>query len=125
MGHVIAIDVGGTHLRAAAYSPDSQTPLKHLRTKTHAPNETIFDRMTALIDAVWPGEVDAIGVSSPGPLDSRTGVVMATPNIQKFSFLQCYRILGLTSNFGRNQSRSIYQKLLNIIRPFMEWKRIC
>ncbi|OIN90200.1 MAG: hypothetical protein AUJ21_08595 [Anaerolineae bacterium CG1_02_58_13] len=84
MGHVIAIDVGGTHLRAAAYAPDSQIPLKHQRTKSHAPDEKIFDRMAALVEAVWPGEVDAIGVSSPGPLDSRTGVVMATPNIKEW-----------------------------------------
>jgi glucokinase len=84
MGHVIAIDVGGTHLRAAAYAPDSRIPLQHQRTKTHAPNEKIFDRMTALVESVWPGEVDAIGVSSPGPLDSRTGVVMTTPNIKEW-----------------------------------------
>ncbi len=48
MGYVIAIDVGGTHLRAAAYAPESQIPLKHQRTKSHAPNEKIFDRMAAL-----------------------------------------------------------------------------
>jgi glucokinase len=84
MGHVIAIDVGGTHLRAAAYSAENRSPLKHLRTKSHAPNETVFDRMTALIEDVWPGDVDAIGVSSPGPLDSRTGVVMSTPNIREW-----------------------------------------
>lgn len=84
MGHVIAIDVGGTHLRVAAYSSNNQTPVKHQRIKTHAPNEKVFDRMTALINAIWPGDVDAIGVSSPGPLDSRTGVVMSTPNIKEW-----------------------------------------
>lgn len=84
MGHVIAIDVGGTHLRAAAYAPDSQIPIRVQRVKTHAPNEKIFDRMAALVEAIWPAEVDAIGVSSPGPLDSRTGVVMTTPNIKEW-----------------------------------------
>jgi glucokinase len=84
MGHVIAIDVGGTHLRAAVYAPNSQIPLQRQRTKTHAPDEKVFDRMAALVESIWPGDVDAIGVSSPGPLDSHTGVVMATPNIKEW-----------------------------------------
>lgn len=96
MGHVIAIDVGGTHLRAAAYAPDSQIPLKLQRTKTHAPDEKIFDRMAALVESVWPGEVDAIGVSSPGPLDSRTGIVMAPPNMKE------WRDFPLTANLMKH-----------------------
>ena len=86
MGHVIAIDIGGTHMRAAVYAPESQIPVTHQRIKSHAPNEKIFDRLTSLIEKVWPtGEaVDAIGVSSPGPLDPHSGVVMATPNIKEW-----------------------------------------
>ncbi|HSQ39299.1 MAG TPA: ROK family protein [Anaerolineales bacterium] len=84
MGHVISIDVGGTHMRAAAYAPNSQIHIQHQRIKTHAPDEKVFDRMAALVESIWPGDVDAIGVSSPGPLDSRTGVVMATPNIKEW-----------------------------------------
>ena len=86
MGHVIAIDIGGTHMRAAVFAPESQTPLTHQRIKSHAPNEKVFDRLTQLIGRVWPqGEtVDAIGVSSPGPLDPHTGVVMTTPNIKEW-----------------------------------------
>lgn len=84
MGYVIAIDVGGTHLRAAAYAKDSQVPDRHERIKSHAPEEKVIDRMLDLVDGIWPGDVDAIGVSSPGPLDSHTGVVMATPNIKEW-----------------------------------------
>ena len=98
MGHVIAIDVGGTHLRAAVYAPNSQIPLQHQRTKTHAPNEKIFDRMAALVESVWQGDVIAIGVSSPGPLDSRTGVVMATPNIKEWQNFPL--TANLTERFG-------------------------
>lgn len=85
MGNVISIDVGGTHLRVAAYAQDSQIPLKLQRTTTHATNEKIFDRITALVESVWPGSVDAIGVSSPGPLDSRTGIVMAPPYMKEWN----------------------------------------
>lgn len=84
MGHVIAIDVGGTHLRAAAYACNSQIPIQHRRIETHAPGERIFDRMAALVEAIWPGEVEAIGVSSPGPLDPRAGIVMAPPNMKEW-----------------------------------------
>jgi glucokinase len=84
MGYVIAIDVGGTHLRAAVYAHDSQVPIKHERIKSHAPDEKVFDRMLDMVEGIWPGDVDAIGVSSPGPLDSHTGVVMATPNIKEW-----------------------------------------
>mgnify|MGYP001434165068 CR=1 FL=1 len=84
MGYVISIDVGGTHLRAATYAHDSQVPTNHQRIQSHAPGEKVFDRMLGLVEQIWPGEVDAIGVSSPGPLDSHTGVVMATPNIKEW-----------------------------------------
>jgi glucokinase len=86
MGYVIAIDIGGTQMRAAVYASESQTPLTHQRIKSHAPNEKVFDRLTGLIETIWPknGTVDAIGVSSPGPLDPHTGVVMTTPNIKEW-----------------------------------------
>jgi glucokinase len=84
MGYVIAIDVGGTHLRAAAYAQDTQIPERHQRIKSQVPGEAVFDRMVKLVEEVWLEDVDAIGVSSPGPLDSHTGVVMATPNIKEW-----------------------------------------
>ena len=86
MGIVIAVDIGGTHLRAAGYTPQSQSASIHRRIKSHASGETVFQRLTKLIEEVWPkdGRVDAIGVSSPGPLDPHAGVVMATPNIKEW-----------------------------------------
>jgi glucokinase len=86
MGIVIAVDVGGTHMRAAAYSPESQTPLKHRRCETHAPTEKVFDRIVALVESVWTGDtkVHSIGVSSPGPLDPHHGMILDTPNIPEW-----------------------------------------
>jgi len=84
MGHVISIDVGGTHLRAATYAQDSQIPVKCQRIKSQAPGEKVIDRMLKLVEEIWLDGVDAIGVSSPGPLDPHTGVVMATPNIKEW-----------------------------------------
>ena len=86
MGYVIAIDIGGTRLRAAAYAPKSQTPVQLERIQSHAPGEKVFDRLVALVQSVWPtnGTVEAIGVSAPGPLDPHSGVVMTTPNIKEW-----------------------------------------
>ena len=42
----------------------------------------VFERLTALIDSVWPAEpVDAISVAAPGPLNPYTGIIVSTPNI--------------------------------------------
>jgi glucokinase len=100
MGNVIAIDIGGTQLRAALYAPGSQTPVQLQRIQSHAPGEKVFDRLVGLVDSVWPkdGTVEAIGVSAPGPLDPRTGVVMTTPNIKEW---RDYPLTGnLTGRFG-------------------------
>jgi len=42
--------------------------------------------MEALIESIWPkkGNVTAIGVASPGPLDPYTGYILKTPNIKEW-----------------------------------------
>ena len=86
MGTVIAVDVGGTHLRAAAYPPEGESPLKQQRIETHSAGDSVFERMAALVRSIWPaeGRVTAIGVSSPGPLDPHRGVILDTPNIPEW-----------------------------------------
>ena len=116
MGHVIAIDVGGTHLRAAAYAPESQIPVTHQRVKTHAPDQSIFDRMAALVESTWKDDVAAIGVSSPGPLDSRAGVVMATPNIKE------WRNFPLTANLMRRFGVPVFLDNDANLAGLAEWK---
>src|SRR5512143_2463700 len=86
MGQVIAVDLGGTQVRAAAYPSESETPVKHRRIGTHAPNEEVFTRIVGLVQSVWPeeDEVRAIGLSSPGPLDPHQGIILDTPNIPEW-----------------------------------------
>jgi len=85
MGTIIAVDIGGTHLRAAAYESEQFKPSAHQRVKTLANEPGIFDRMVKAIEEVWPHhqKVDAIGVASPGPLDPHTGYLLSTPNIKQ------------------------------------------
>jgi len=81
----VSVDIGGTQMRAAAYLADGLQPLRLEKTPTHGQGP-VYDRLEQLIAAVWPadGQVSAIGVACPGPLDPRAGVVIASPNIPEW-----------------------------------------
>jgi glucokinase len=83
MSQLIAVDIGGTQLRAACYKPNSLTPLRIERTATRHSTETALERLTALVSHIWPQDEDvaAIGVAAPGPLDPYEGIVFEAPNI--------------------------------------------
>jgi len=86
MSTFVAVDIGGTHIRAAAYETDNTTPLTHERTRSHAQQPGTYDRLVGVIEKAWPQQrsIKAIGMASPGPLDPKTGVVLATPNIPEW-----------------------------------------
>lgn len=83
---VIAVDLGGTHIRVAIVS-DNGEMIHRDAIPTNASNgpDSVIQRMSDLIEHVV-GEVAIdpaapIGVASPGPLDARTGTVLYTPNL--------------------------------------------
>jgi len=81
----VAIDIGGTHIRVAAYEPDSTKPVAHTRVPSLANQPGVFDRLAQAAESIWPREkVDAIGIASPGPLDPHTGIILDTPNIKEW-----------------------------------------
>jgi glucokinase len=85
MSLIVAVDIGGTQIRAAAYEPHSITPFAQKKTRTRASEPGVFDRLVQAIEAVWqPGNVDGIGIASPGPLDPHTGTILDTPNIKEW-----------------------------------------
>ena len=86
MGRIIAIDAGGTHLRAALYEPENTQPIAHQRVDTRNDEPGVYKRLEAVVESVWPkdGKVDAIGIASPGPLDPHTGYILKTPNIKEW-----------------------------------------
>ena len=82
---IIAVDLGGTQLRAARYD---ETLFQHARqralTDAHEGQEAVLARMKSIISQVMPknrGAVQAIGISAPGPLNNKTGVVVSPPNL--------------------------------------------
>lgn len=86
MSVFVAVDIGGTHIRVAAYESNNLTPLVHKRTRSYAKKPGTFDRLVKAIESAWPDNhtVKAIGMASPGPLDPSTGIVLATPNIPEW-----------------------------------------
>jgi glucokinase len=86
MGTIVAVDIGGTHMRAALYEPENPQPITHQRIQTHTEETGVYGRMETLIESIWPndGQVLAIGVASPGPLDPHTGYILKTPNIREW-----------------------------------------
>lgn len=82
MPTIIAVDIGGTQMRAASYAPDQIKPIKQKKIPTLASTPGGLERLLHVIEEVLPtGEdVAAIGLGSPGPLDPHTGYLLAPPN---------------------------------------------
>ena len=91
MQFVLGIDIGGTNLVAGAVSTDG-TELLGLETEPTRPETGADDvigrilaqagRVRRVVQETRPGaEVIGVGIGSPGPLDTRTGVVLLTPNL--------------------------------------------
>jgi glucokinase len=83
----IAVDIGGTRMRAASYSSDSLTPDKLNRIKTRKKKTAPLERLESLIASVWPDDdhVAGIGIAVPGPINTATGVIETAPNIPELS----------------------------------------
>ena len=84
MSNYIAIDIGGTQIRAGLYPPDSLIPIKLERTSTRHPSSTPLERLIDLIASIWPTDdkIACIGAAAPGPIDPRSGIIHEAPNIQ-------------------------------------------
>ena len=90
MNTYIAVDLGGTNIRAARYTP-SGVLLARAKRPTQPPgtDEPLLVRVAATIAEVLPGETDkvngvlvkAISIGAPGPLNPHTGVVLRAPNL--------------------------------------------
>jgi glucokinase len=84
----VAVDVGGTNIRAARYTPEGEV-IDRARRPTISGNgrEAILDRILAAIHDVMPADgangddIHAIGVGVPGALDPRTGIVLRASSL--------------------------------------------
>src|SRR6187397_3275295 len=86
---ILAIDLGGTQIRAAYVGPDLHLASRRATdTNDQEGVNAVVDRLCALAGeamadaraAGLPAPV-GVGISSPGPLDPWRGVVVAPPNL--------------------------------------------
>ncbi len=88
-GPILAIDLGGTQIRAALITPDQQV---HARRAVPTDDELGFESVLSRIVDVAADVRDyaaaaghpapiGVGISSPGPLDPWRGLVLAPPNL--------------------------------------------
>jgi glucokinase len=79
----IGVDLGGTNVRAALVAADGRV-LARARRETRAAEgvDATIGRIVGAIEEVRAGSrVAGVGIGSPGPLDSRRGVVISAPNL--------------------------------------------
>lgn len=95
MTSIIALDIGGTQMRAARFQLNSHTPELVRRIPTQSKEGDCLSRLVALIHSIWPeeGGVAAIGIAVPGPTDPYAGVIIEAPNIPGWENLPLQQIL--------------------------------
>ncbi len=91
MRFVLGIDIGGTNLVVGSVAEDGSAlhALGSEPTGAEAGERDVLDRLIALATRTieqtrgeHPGaEIIGIGVGAPGPLDTKSGVVLLTPNL--------------------------------------------
>jgi glucokinase len=83
MDTYIAVDIGGTQLRAALFAGGGTQPIVTRKISTQGENQAPVERLMGLIASVWPQEdqVKGIGLAAPGPTNGRAGIIYRAPNI--------------------------------------------
>lgn len=97
----IGIDLGGTHIRAALVTSDGEILRGDLRPTPAADGvDAVIDAMADIASLVgragggtW-GDVTAIGIGAPGPLNWRTGVVFSPPNLAGWTNVPLAELMG-------------------------------
>jgi len=103
MEYFLAVDIGGTTFNTGLFTKDliqvevaAKDKIRYYDSKNEIINE-IIKQFEFLIENnnVNKKEIIGIGVASPGPLDSKKGIILNTPNLKMF---QNYHI---TNDFNK------------------------
>jgi glucokinase len=84
--YIVAVDLGGTQIRAALCSTGGQFFRRVARpTQAQEGQEAVIGRIAQTITEATEGvaatDVAGIGIGAPGPLNPTTGIVLAAPNL--------------------------------------------
>jgi len=85
---VVGVDLGGTKILAAVVTADGKILGQAKRkTKPETGTESVIERIVKTVDDALAsaktlrGEVRAVGIGAPGPIDPDTGTVLMAPNL--------------------------------------------
>lgn len=84
--YIVAVDLGGTQIRAALCDPQGQIYRRVAKlTRASEGPEAVLARIKESIaeamEGVGPDAVSGIGIGAPGPLDPDAGMILAAPNL--------------------------------------------
>lgn len=74
-------------MRIAVFPENKNEPIRQKRIRTYTDGETSLQRLTQFIrDTKADDEtIDAIGIATPGPIDPKTGIILAAPNLPEWT----------------------------------------
>jgi len=85
---VVGVDLGGTNLRAAVVDGEGKIYGRaKLSTEAHLGKTAVIERMAKTVEGaikdagIERNKIVAVGVGAPGPLNSKTGVIIEAPNL--------------------------------------------
>ena len=97
MKYIIAIDIGGTTFNTGIFSEllnqiaiSDKDKIRYYNNKEEVVDAIIKQvQSTINLNKINHSDIIGIGIASPGPLDSKNGIILNTPNLQIF---QNYKI---------------------------------
>ncbi len=95
--YILGFDIGGTKcaVSTALWDGEKVTILKKEKCPTDlsvSPEEMI-GRLISMADGILDGKPDSIGISSGGPLDSESGVILGPPNLPGWGRVEIKRLI--------------------------------
>src|SRR5437588_11211068 len=96
--YVVGIDIGGTNIVAGTVAEDGSELLGLVSEPTFSEQgaDAVLTRIVKLTRASMATargkEIAGVGIGSPGPLDTKTGVVLLSANLGWSNFSLCERL---------------------------------
>ena len=87
MEYIIAVDIGGTNIRAALFPRDLDKHSAIKKIPTISPKDPTIpavDRVVECIASIWPDKGSVLGIcaAAPGSIAVKEGLVLLAPNIE-------------------------------------------
>lgn len=90
---VIGIDIGGTIINSAIISENKFEKAIHEKINAKGTREEILNHLTHVIDRLIDKDVKAIGIGTPGIIDTEKGIISEINNIPSFREIPLKQIL--------------------------------